>query len=315
MIRSMLKSEITDNRWYKSMLVGNTFWPIIGNWVKRAVGLTNSTNSVLYAPLANANWYVFGNAGSNLTTYLYSTDTSSWTTGTLPVAGNWGVAAYNGTRIVLFETVASTAILTTTNGTTWTSGTIASQTTGGAIYDGTRFIATNTATNTLQWSLNGTTGWTSQNVSAGSFGIAYDGSSRYIITRNGASPNAQTSTTGIAGTWSAVTLPASDTWRQVVYAGGYWVVVAVGGNIAYSTNGTTWTASATSSNNNTWVYARGNWYSFTSGASASGRYRVTPDATSTSFNLGSASGSPNAVAFADDRMVVATSGTDLWVGV
>ena len=287
---------------------------IISSWINRAGGI--STNSfVSYAPLTNANWYVFGWTGST-TSYRYSTDTSSWTTGTLPTAGLWGPSAYNGTRIVLFQkgNAANTA-LTSTNGTTWTSFTIGTNpTVQTAYYDGTRFIVTNSAGSSISWSLDGITSWTAQ-VVASSHGVAYDGTSRHIISRTGSTTTAYTSTTGITGTWSTVTLPASDTWQQVLYAAGYWVVVASGGNISYSTNGTTWTANATTSNVNTWVYANGYWYSFTSGASASGRYRVTPDATSTSFNLGSASGSPNSAAFADNKIVVATSGTDLWVGV
>lgn len=293
---------------------------IISNWISRTSPLANgnSTNSVVYAPLTNASWYIFGNAGSNLTTYLYSTDTSSWTQGTLPTAGRWGASASNGTRILVFQTgTSSNTALTSTNGTTWTSVTITGNpTVTNAYYDGTRFIVTNGGGSSISWSLDGTTGWTTQAVGGASSWVGYDGTSRHIITRTTTSTTALTSTTGITGTWSTVTLPSSNTWLQVFYANGYWLAAVQTGGMAYSTNGTTWTLVGTATGNlYTWIYANSKWYSFTSGASTSARYRDTPAATSTSITLGSASGDPNAVAFADNRLVVATSGTDIWVGV
>jgi hypothetical protein len=295
---------------------------IISSWINRAAGLSRAITTVLYAPLTNASWYVFGipTGSASVNNYLYSTDTSSWTTGSLPVNSRWQPAAYNGTRIMLFDAASSTTALTTTNGTTWTSVTMAvSITSGQAFYDGTRFIVSNTGNNTtpLVYSSDGLTGWTAVDNGNANFAIGYDGTSRHIATQNNTSSTAYTTTTGItvAGNWSSITLPASDDWDQVLYGGGYWVIVAIGGNIAYSTNGTTWTANATTGNVFTWVYANSKWYAFTSGANAAGRYRDTPAAASTSFTLGSASGSPNSVAFADNKMVLATSGTDLWVGV
>lgn len=291
---------------------------IISNWINRAGGLSTTTNSVLYAPLTNASWYVFGNAGSNTTSYRYSTDTSSWTTGTLPTNGRWGASATNGTRIMLFQTgTASNTVLTSTNGTTWTSVTITGNpTVANAYYDGTRFIVSNTGGSSISWSLDGTTGWTTQAVGTSSYWIGYDGTSRHIITRSTSSTSALTSTTGITGTWSTVTLPSGELWYQIVYAGGYWVAVISGGGIAYSTNGTTWTANALASGNVfTWLYANSKWYTFTSGAYTSIRYRDTPASTSTQLEIGTTQGSPNAAAFADGKIVGATAGVGLWVGV
>jgi hypothetical protein len=295
---------------------------IISSWVNRAAGLSRAITTVLYAPLTNASWYVFGvgTSSASVNNYLYSTDTSSWTTGSLPVSSKWQPAAYNGTRIMLFDVNSSTTALTTTNGTTWTSVTMAvSITAGQAFYDGTRFIVSNTGSNTtpLVYSTDGLTSWTAVDNGNSNFAIGYDGTSRHIATQKNTASTAYTTTTGItvAGNWSSITLPASDDWQQVLYGGGYWVIVAIGGNIAYSTNGTTWTANATQSNVFTWVYANSKFYTFTSGASTSYRYRDTPAATATTVTMGTSAGSPNSAAFADGKIVVATDGTGLWVGV
>jgi len=58
-------------------------------------------------------------------------------------------------------------------------------------------------------------------------------------------------------TWTASTMPSGRPWYSVTYGNGYYVAVGNGTAGAYSTNGTTWTASTMPSSHN--------WYSVTYG--------------------------------------------------
>lgn len=301
----------------------------ITNWSEKTV--TDLTyKEALYAPLANATWYGFANsnAGGNTTSYIYSTDGDTWSTGTMPADKAWGVAATDGTRIIVFEFNASdTVIATTTNGTTWTTASIATITAQDVIWDGSYFVVTNSGstTNTIYYSADGITSWTAVDSGNAALRIGYDGSSRHILTQTGANSSARTTTTGVtsAGNWSNVTLPASDTWEQVLYGGGYWVIVATAGNIAYSTNGTTWTAaSPTGSDRPNWTYGNGNFYWFRRNSANSNfqiRYTPNPTVSSTLVEVaGAATDSPVASAFGDNKIIVVTgttsSSTELWLG-
>lgn len=287
------------------------------SWTLRTV-TSNTWNDVLFAPVTNGNWFIFGNTGTSTTSYQYSTDTVTWSTGTTPISGSWGVAAYSGSRIMLFErNFSRTTALTSTNGTTWTSVTLPTAITAqNAIWDGSQFVVTNSGSTTagVYYSTTGTSGWTAVNIGGSGRDISFDGS-RYIASRSANSNIAFTSTTGIGGTWSSVTLPSTQLWRQVVNGGGYFVTVnSSTGDIAYSTNGTTWTALTVASTDNTWVYAGNKFWYFTRPTDLTVKYRDNPTTAESSFTVSGGSASPTAVATGSETIVLATSGADLWVG-
>lgn len=336
------QAGITNYKKYNDALAGNASVTPIANWTRVAPSTNLLFLSALYAPLTNASYFLWGsNDTASTSNYLYSTDGSSWTTGTMPASKVWGTSATNGTRIVVFEKNASdTVIATTTNGTTWTTASIATITAEKVIWDGTYFIVTNSASTSavIYYSADGITGWTAVDAGANGNGIGYDGSSRHILTRSGRESEAFTTTTGVtsAGNWSGITLPSSSTWFDVIYGNGYWVVRGFD-VAAYSTNGTTWTAftsggeSGTSTTYqffNNYIFAKGNFYTFnigTNGVTFQVIYRPTPvDASTTlDFNIATGSGLDSAVtaAFGDGRMVVAgrntasTNGLDIFIGV
>lgn len=224
---------------------------LAGTWlIRTSLPSAIYTFASTYAPLANGSWFVFGgsNTAGNTTTYFYSSNGSTWSSGTMPTSAVWNVAAANGTRVVALNTAGTGAY--TDNGTTWTTFTWAagSDTTESLIWDGTYFLAPNnnsTASNTLAYSTTGAS-WSRVAISTNSqANIAYDGSSRYIATRPISTSTGYTCTsnpTGGTGNWSSVTFPSSARWNAV-YGNSIWVLNA-SGQTAYatSTNGTTWTA-------------------------------------------------------------------------
>lgn len=102
---------------------------------------------------------------------------------------------------------------------------------GGAIF----YYAT--SSNGIDWTASSMTG------TAANYQLAFGGGT--FVT----GPGQTAGTTGYYSTngtsWTAMTLPASDTWN-ITYGGGYFVAVgSTSGHTAYSTNGNSWTSGAT----------------------------------------------------------------------
>lgn len=195
----------------------------------------------IYENLANAKYFLFGdNDGAATTSYLYSTNGTSWTTGTLPDSQQWGKAASNGTRVVVIPWVGRSAAYTT-NGTTWSSSNIwgSSQNSTDIIWTGTRFLVTGSDTSTNISSSTDGVSWTASDVGNGFRGIAYDGVSKYIATTGSTTARV---TTGDPTTtsWTNLTVPISG--DQILYQNGIWLIFG-GGDVATSPDGVTWATS------------------------------------------------------------------------
>lgn len=279
--------------------------------------------AALYASLANASWFAFGNGGSNTTDYAYSTSGASWTLGTLPASKLWGAAATNNSRVIVFEkNAADTVIATSTNGTTWTTASITSITAQQAIYDGTYFLVTNSGSTSanLYYSTDGISAWTAVDAGPALHGIGYDGTSRHIATANASASTARTTTTGVtvAGNWSDVTLPANAVWRKPIFGNGYWIMRDTNGNGAYSTNGTTWTSVSWGYDLNAYIFAYGDFYGF-DGPFSSGTFRIQKGANPTVMTEIFSAASSNEIgdAAAGDNKILAinVNGTNSWLGV
>lgn len=223
---------------------------IYTTWTKTSAPATRPYHSITHAALAAGNWFMFGAGSSNATTnsYYYSTNGTSWTTGTMPATRLWGLSATNGTTLVAYEySSGSTSIYTTTNGTTWTARSL------GASYsdfnvlkylDG-RFWVGGSSSTTGKYSSDGTT-WTS--VSNSSFADLDFGSGVYIGLRPGGTDRICTGDPTNSANWVSLTLPTvtSTDPMTVAFNNGVWVVGYGGSSVstatyAYSTdNGANW---------------------------------------------------------------------------
>lgn len=201
-------------------------------------------NGGVYANLTNGKFFGFGNNdGAQTTTYAYSTNGTSWSTGTLPSARDWGKAATNGTRIVATCTD-DTDFAYSTNGTTWTAVSVIT-TTNDIIWDGTRFLAVGSSTTTnLAHSTDGIS-WAGIDIGSGFYSIGFDGTSRWIAGPIASTATARTATSNptVAGNWGNLTMPSTGVWISFIYGNGTWLAnTADSTTYATSTNGTTWTS-------------------------------------------------------------------------
>lgn len=216
------------------------------SWSAGAMPVSWIWKAATYAPLTNGSFFAFGattNTGTS-TTYYYSTDGDSWTSGSLPAAitPRWAIAS--SSRLVLAPS--GTTGYYTDNGTTWTSTTIfsASAIAQDGLWNGSRFIfvSNNTTTNGLVHSTDGAS-WTRYDMGNGAASIAFDGSSTYVAVLNSATGRINTTDITSSGAWSNITLPSASAWTSVRYNGSIYVA-AVENSTSYatSTNGTTWTS-------------------------------------------------------------------------
>ena len=192
------------------------------------------------------------------TTAARSVDGQTWTSVTLPTAGNWSVTANGlvGSQYyqVALASGATNGLYSINGGTTWTAvtGLAASSTWTDMAYGNGRFIAVanNSAvpfisTTGTTWAVGGsmgaTTTWT---------GIAYGGAngtngSVFVAVASGGT-SAVWSTNG--NTWTAAVLPVSANWSGVAWGNGRFVAISTtasstGGYVgAYSFDGITWRA-------------------------------------------------------------------------
>lgn len=215
-------------------------------WLLGTLPVSWFWKAATYAPLTNGSFFAFGattNTGTS-STYYYSADGDSWTSGSLPAATipRWAIAS--SSRVVLGTS--GTIGYYTDNGTTWTSTTIfsASAIPQDGLWDGTRFIfvTNNTTTNGLAHSTTGAS-WTRYDVGNGGQSIAFDGSSTYVVVLNSATGRINTTDITSSAAWSNITLPSASNWTSVRHNGSIWVAgIANSTSYATSTNGTTWTS-------------------------------------------------------------------------
>jgi hypothetical protein len=224
-------------------------------WTQGTAATSLVYNGAAYADLSGGKYFAFGssNTGGTTTTYNYSSDGTSWSSGTLPTSYEWGAPKYNGTNLVAFpsgDAVSGPSSYYTSNGTTWTAASLPFSGTAyrvfDCIWDGTRFlgITSSTGSEGIVHSTTGTS-WSGTDVGNGGVSIAYDGSSRYVVLSNASTATHRTNNSDptVAGDWSNITLPSSGVWTSVVYGNGIWVAFRAGSSsYGYSTNGTTWTA-------------------------------------------------------------------------
>lgn len=231
--------------------------------------------AVAYKPLANGSWFLRQNATVSTATYYYSTNGTSWTSGSLPAASTrWRLLIAGSDRVVALRSLTGTGgVAYSTNGTTWTLANFASipNVFYQGIFDGTRFLAVGIdasgAAGLFYSTDSSATSWGNINLDGG-YSIGFDGTSRYVILEGSTSAFHKTCTSDptISANWTSITLPSSEDWTSVVYGNGVWLATKSSGTgYATSTDGTTWTSrtlpsSVTTDLNNKAFFANGKFY-------------------------------------------------------
>ncbi len=203
--------------WYKSNLPGTFEWSSIG--YGQGVFYVTSLGDAAASSPDGVTWTLRDGsyASLNVTATNLNVIPASLDSRTLPSASTWQDVLWDGTKFVAIGYTSGTSLgayATSTNGTTWTGGTIAQS---GSNWEYTA--------------------------------LAYNGTNQYValIGGNGGTNDIATSTDGTTWSTTANVLPANSYWKQVVWDGSKYVAIrADSANIATSTNGTTWTGSAVS---------------------------------------------------------------------
>jgi hypothetical protein len=175
----------------------------------------------------------------------FGTDVSVGTTSDLATGGS--SIYWDGTKwMLLIATLSSNHLLTSTDGVTWTTRTIAagvSFTNAKIISNGTIWVAITTTTNQFYTSTDGGVTWTSRTtngpVCGSYFSLAWNGT-RFVCGSSIGQP--YYSTDGI--TWTAGTVNNNGTVQMVKWTGTKFFAVNVNSSVTYiswSTDGITWT--------------------------------------------------------------------------
>ena len=200
---------------------------------------TNSIVSYTYQGIGfSGKFIVTPTAG---TSFRYSSNGSTWFSGSFPVAGNWNVLASGANKFIAIKS-GSTGAMSSDNGVAWTSRTIGTvaRNWNAAVYGTDRFVAVSSTANAAAYSTNGTT-WTETSMSAGdsSFNAWIDvcyGQNKFVAVAN-TSNAISYSTDGI--TWSAGTMDSiSDSsqkdWVSIAWGNNRYVAISSQGDVAYS---------------------------------------------------------------------------------
>jgi len=198
-------------------------------------------------------------AGS--TSSMRSTNGTTWAAGgALPASTNWrsiAAGAISGTtyHVAVSGTSGTQAAYSTNGGVSWTTSTLSATATWSSVaYGNSRFVAISSAGTDTSISTNGTT-WAAGGALPSSttwISVAY-GNGKFVAVSGGAGSSDAAAYSTNGSSWSASTLPSSTTWTSVAYGNGRFVAIAQGGtSAAYSFDGITWTASTLPSSSSWW---------------------------------------------------------------
>jgi len=204
---------------------------------------TNSIVSYTYSGIGTSGKFIA--TPTTGTSFKYSNDGSTWSSGSFPTAGNWNVLASGANKFIAIKS-GSTSAMSSDNGVAWTNRTIGTvaRNWNSAVYGTDRFVAVSSTANVAAYSTNGTT-WTETSMSAGdsSFNAWVDvcyGKNKFVAVAN--TGNALSySTDGI--TWTAETIDSivdGKDWVSIAYGNNRFVAMSSQGDIAYSFDLATW---------------------------------------------------------------------------
>ena len=174
---------------------------------------------------------------ASTTVSAYTTNGTTWTTGTLPGLNNWSVGFGNGFFVATGQSGVQSAH--STNGTTWGAATLpASGNWTKPVYGAGLFITARAFGSNLAYSTNGA-GWTSTSVASTSGGWwAAAFGTRFVLIQQTGTQYA-TSENGI--NWTIRTLPVNASPRAVSFGNSVYVITTLDNRYVTSTDGITWT--------------------------------------------------------------------------
>jgi len=185
---------------------------------------------------------VDGNASQVYT----SPDGINWTPRTVP-SGWWTDVIYaSGQFVATARNYGTGEVMTSPDGITWTSRTApGDESWMGLTYGNGRYVAVSFGPGDRVMSSTDGINWTPHAATAAYSwdGVAY-GNGRFVaVAEENATDSVMTSTDGM--NWTPVTMPSAIILREVIYAGGQFVAISdVGGRVATSPDGLTWTIHA-----------------------------------------------------------------------
>jgi len=207
-------------------------------------------------------YVVFINSSRNI---LGSADGVTWTAqstngvNNLPVARAWVDSAYGNGKFVAIGSGGVNSAVYSTDGTTWSQGTISSSTwtsVAQGLIGATHYFVAVSTTQNAAYSTDGIT-WTSGNTLPSSdvwSSVAY-GNGRFVAVAGDPSTTTTKAAYSINGTtWTAATMPgAAARWVSVTYGGGAFTAFAYNSNrTSYSVDGVTWVEGPSLSSSTTW---------------------------------------------------------------
>jgi hypothetical protein len=153
-------------------------------------------------------------------------------------------------KVSKFVAVAGTSANTTgaysSDGITWTAASMQTSATWVDVaFGGQKFVAVSSDVTTVRISNDGEL-WdqTGTLTTTGFTAIAY-GKNRFVAIKSGTAVTNHATSTTVAGTWTAGTLPSSSNWNSIAYGNNRFVAISnTSGTVAaYSLDGITWVAS------------------------------------------------------------------------
>lgn len=233
-------------------------------WTPRTI--TGAASATWSQPAyGNNRWVILGQGTS---TGYYSADNGlTWTAASGVTAGNWSRIVWAGSRFIALDaTNASTKILTSSDGITWSQANLPAAAGSGqwrgiayGAIGATNYVQVVGDSSTGYYSTNSGTSWAATALPFSSSQDVTYGNGRFVAVTSGSPPSySAASTDGTTWTrssaFSGVLTPAS-----ITYGGGYFNLFFSGSSMSqYSSDGLSWTLAATACSSAYLVSAYGN---------------------------------------------------------
>jgi len=241
----------------------------------------------------------------------------NWTGRTAPESNQWESVAFGNGLFVAVGWNGTHAVMTSSDGVTWTARSAPSSEWRGVTYGNGLFVAVaDDGTARVMTSPDGIT-WTARTPAAVDQWVAVTYGNGLFVAVASSSNNVMTSSDGI--TWTARTGTAVNYWHAVTYGNGVFVAVANSGGVMTSPDGITWTSRTAAEANNWFGVTYGNGLFVAVSNNGTNRVMTSPDGVTWTARSAPAEawqsdvtyGNGNFVAIAQNYVMYSTDGT-IW---
>ena len=223
-------------------------------WTAGSAATSNTWTAIAWSPALGI-FAAVANAGTRGNQVMVSTNGTTWILGTSSTAANWNAIAWSPS-LNIFAAVSGVAIMTSQNGTTWTTTTSGIITLFSIVW--APAIGIFAGGGGIIWISSNGTSWTSYDSTPEAYniwhGIAWSPSLGILVAVGPTTGTTQVITSSNGTSWTAQSSPA-NAWIGVAWSPqlGIFAAVADGGTagnqIMISTNGTTWTTMIAAASN------------------------------------------------------------------